>query len=257
MNEMTMLFTVNPIDALDNLFVKKIPLAISYLSDGIWTASRGFITEVNASSFLVMVTPQLKTRDCQINADMNLGVSFQYGYGSGYDKFIFNTVVLDSVKAGQDQSQRLLKLAVPENIEMVPRRNFQRVMVPESLDIDVCFWQRYKVSEHNDIAVGIGPSLHAKLIDISARGLQIVLKSSSNISGFEKGNILGLRFTPSPNETPLSFDTIIRTILPTADQEHFTLGLEIVGLEASPEGRLVLSRIGGIVKQYQNFNSKK
>jgi len=46
----------------------------------------------------------------------------------------------------------------------------------------------------------------------------------------------------------------IRNILPTADGKSASLGLQIVGLEASPEGHEVLARLIGIVEQYYQIN---
>jgi hypothetical protein len=46
----------------------------------------------------------------------------------------------------------------------------------------------------------------------------------------------------------------IRNILPTSDGSSASIGLQIVGLEASPEGREVLARLIGIVEQYYKIN---
>ena len=46
----------------------------------------------------------------------------------------------------------------------------------------------------------------------------------------------------------------IRNILPTADGKSVSLGLQIVGLEASAEGRRVLARLIGIVENYYQMN---
>ena len=46
----------------------------------------------------------------------------------------------------------------------------------------------------------------------------------------------------------------IRNMLPTADGKNICLGAQIVGLEASPEGRQVLERLCGIVERYHQIN---
>ena len=63
-----------------------------------------------------------------------------------------------------------------------------------------------------------------------------------------------MRFTPMPYETPLLLSAQIRNILPTADGKRASLGLQIVGLEASPEGRKILTRLISIVEQYYRIN---
>ena len=90
-------------------------------------------------------------------------------------------------------------------------------------------------------------------MDISAGGAQVVVDVEQN-PDFKKGQFIGLRFTPMPYEMPLMFNAQIRNILPTADDEGLCLGLQIVGLEASDEGREVLSRLVGVVERYYQLN---
>ena len=100
-------------------------------------------------------------------------------------------------------------------------------------------------------------------MDISAGGAQLTLpmknSASSDAPGvseseFRKGQFIGVRFTPMPYETPLMFSAQIRNVLPTADRTGLCLGLQIVGLEASDEGREVLSRLAMVVDRYFQMN---
>jgi hypothetical protein len=50
------------------------------------------------------------------------------------------------------------------------------------------------------------------------------------------------------------FSGQIRNMLPTADGNNVCLGVQIVGLEASPEGRQVLERLCGVVERYHQIN---
>ena len=92
-----------------------------------------------------------------------------------------------------------------------------------------------------------------KLIDISAGGVQIVVDIAQK-PDFKRGQFIGLRFTPMPYEMPLMFDAQIRNILPTASEKSICLGLRIVGLEASPEGRQVLQRLCNVAEHYYQIN---
>jgi len=71
---------------------------------------------------------------------------------------------------------------------------------------------------------------------------------------FKKGQFVGMRFTPMPYEMPLVVSAQIRNILPTSDGKNASFGLQIVGLEASPEGHEVLTRLIDIVEQYYQIN---
>ena len=53
---------------------------------------------------------------------------------------------------------------------------------------------------------------------------------------------------------PLIVNAQIRTVLPTADENAICLGLQLVGLEASQEGRETLTRIAQVVEYYHQIN---
>jgi hypothetical protein len=74
---------------------------------------------------------------------------------------------------------------------------------------------------------------------------------------FRKGQFLGVRFTPMPYEIPLMFNAQIRNVLPTADHAGLCLGLQIVGLEASEDGRQTLSRLANVVERYHQINQSE
>jgi hypothetical protein len=184
-----------------------------------------------------------------------VGVSFKHSYG----KFVFDTTV-----AGLEQSSAsgggTIVLAVPLHITVVQRRSYFRVNVPESLKVNVVFWHRSPHSDENSCAHDY---YQGRLVDLSAGGIQIVMPTDSaqggpggepDDSAFRKGQFIGLRFTPLPYETPLTFNAQVRNILPTADYTGLCLGLQIVGLEASPEGRQTLSRIAAVVERYHQIN---
>ena len=57
-----------------------------------------------------------------------------------------------------------------------------------------------------------------------------------------------------PYETPLTFSAQIRNVLSTVDGQGISLGLQIVGLEASPEGHQVLTRLIAVVGRYYQIN---
>jgi hypothetical protein len=172
-------------------------------------------------------------------------------------------------------------LAVPDRVEVVQRRSYFRVSVPESLKVNVVLWHRSQklLSEGQtpeDMTSHTHKYYQGRLVDISAGGAQAVvdagpplLSSDRNTRGqeptseravepdFKKGQFVGLRLTPMPYEMPLMFNAQIRSILPTADNKSIYLGLQIVGLESSREGRQVLSRIVSVVERYYRMNQSE
>ncbi len=88
-------------------------------------------------------------------------------------------------------------------------------------------------------------------------GMTAPRASAAGTADFRKGQFLGVRFTPMPYEVPLMFNAQIRNVLPTADHAGLCLGLQIVGLEASEDGRQTLSRLAQVVERYHQINQSE
>jgi hypothetical protein len=270
-----------PEKILQTAIDKKVPAIMSYLSKGKWHVAKVLLTDLVASRLSVESTAtKKKQHPLNIQVNQPVGISFKYEYG----KFVFDTTVialepLSSPEADEGWGGTMI-LAVPDQIEVVQRRSYYRVDVPESLKVKVVLWHRsgrhQAQKQIRDAAEQVHNYCQGRLVDISAGGAQVVVpypdeagcptsvqhESNGNMSrtfcagdlDFKKGQFVGMRFTPMPYETPLVVSAQIRNILPTADGKSASLGLQIVGLEASPEGREVLTRLIGIVEQYYQIN---
>jgi hypothetical protein len=216
-----------------------------------------------------MTIPKPSPINIQVNQPV--GISLKYGYG----KLIFETTVVALQPSSDPTSGGTIALMVPERIELVQRRSYFRVDVPSSLKVNVMLWHRRytdEMPETQQIETQTSDSRRlpkecywqGKLTDISAGGVQIVVDTGQKSAqgeispkggpDFKRGQFVGLRFTPMPYEMPLMFDAQIRNILPTAGEKSICLGLRIVGLEASPEGRQVLQRLCNVAEHYYQIN---
>lgn len=274
MNELTMLNGAEPREILQTVIEKKIPAVMSYLSRGKWHIAKVLLTNLGANRLSIQISPRAahksnegpgpagkqttarKPQPINIRIDQPVGISIKYGYG----KFIFETIVVALEPASNTECGGTIALKVPDRIEMVQRRSYFRVDVPSSLKVNVMLWHRrcsdeIPLADQTPTAPRTPPESYwqGKLNDISAGGVQIVIDNDQK-PDFKKGQFVGLRFTPMPYEMPLMFNAQIRNILPTADEKSICLGLQIVGLEASPEGRQVLQRICNVVEQYYQIN---
>jgi len=272
---------------------KKIPAIMSYLSKQKWHVAKVVLADLSGDRLSVETiapaTSDLPRRNGQrpinIQVGQPVGISFKYEYG----KFVFDTAVvgLEPTRntGGCRQGGGTIVLAKPDKIEVVQRRSYFRVNVPESLKVQVLLWHRPAGKPGSDAWEGPSRALRTpapagstdtdrvlggcvgRLVDISAGGAQVIVpREGSGAPGqeadpsaavgtsFKKGQFVGVRFTPLPYETPLILSAQIRNILPTADGGNTSLGLQIVGLEASPEGREVLTRLIGIVERYYQIN---
>jgi len=259
---MIMLREAKPLRVLQIVFEQNLPIAVSLLSDGSWSMHRAVVCFVEGGVFGIKITPQKKNRPINIAVGQTVGVSFKYGYGQDYDRFIFDTRVVQVEKTQDSEMLGVIRLLIPEQIEVIQRRNFARVPVPKGMNVDVELWQKESVNKSIDpVLNGQGGNLSADvcqgyigtLIDISAGGLQVAIDYAQG-PVLEEGRCMGLKFAPLPDETPLVFNAYIRSVLPSASGKSVCIGLEMVGLEASPEGRLILQRLCNVVEQYGKIN---
>jgi hypothetical protein len=281
-NEVMVLRGDEPEKILRTAINKQIVSIMSYLSKGKWHVAKVLLTEFASDRISIeSAVPKKKRHPLNIQANQPVGISFKYEYG----KFVFDTTVVAlEASSGPEADQGwggTIILAVPNRIEVVQRRSYFRVDVPESLKVKVVLWHRgnrrqAKKQIQDETDGQTHNYCHGRLIDISAGGAQVVVPYSNeqesaatpmrdpqrNISknfiagdlDFRKGQFVGMRFTPMPYETPVMVSAQIRNILPTSDGNSASLGLQIVGLEASPEGRQVLARLISIVEKYYQIN---
>lgn len=224
------------------------PLRMSYLQDGKWIVRRAFITDIRVDNFDVAVAPHRKNENLEIQPGTSMGLSLHSKKGRGYDNFVFGTRVSAVKWSDEYNGTPRMVLEMPEEIEMVQRRSYQRVKVPKSMQVEVDLWDKRQPQ------TGEGRERYSgQLIDVSAGGVQVGL-SNRYTDQFKHGDYVGIEFTPLANETLLRFNGRVKSVLPTADNSGICLGLEMVGLEASAEGRLILQRICSVVEQYRQMN---
>jgi len=266
MNEAVMLREAEPREILTTAIEEKIPAIMSYLSRNKWHVAKVLLTNLGANRLSVELWQKDRPHPININTNQPVGLSLKYGYG----KIVFDTTVLD-LESSQGPNRQgksgIIVLAIPDRIEIVQRRSYFRVDVPRSLKVNVLIWHRglnripdpelcnsdNQEDNSDETSDKRRDYYKGKLIDISAGGSQIVLDTSQK-PDFRKGQFIGLMFTPMPYEKPLILDAQIRNILPTADDQNICLGIQLVGLEASTEGRQVLQRLCNVVEHYFQIN---
>jgi hypothetical protein len=238
----------------------KVPAIMSYLSRDKWHVAKVLLTKLDGDRLNVESTISRRQRPINIRVSQPVGISFKHGYG----KFVFDTTVraLEPSTDPETRRQRggTIVLALPDKIEVIQRRSYFRVNVPDSLKVKVLLWhrsgKRSQTEPKHDTVIEMHNCCQGRLMDISAGGAQVIVPNQNNAekAEFKKGQFISMRFTPLPYETPLMLSAQIRNIVPTADDQNVSLGLQIVGLEASSEGREVLIRLTGIVERYYQIN---
>jgi len=257
MSEIVMLQGHESRTVLQTVVQTQSPAIMSYLSRDKWHVAKVIMKEFGTNR-LHIEGFHASGRHHPINIQIGqpVGLSFKHAYG----KFVFDTTVVSLEASADPDAGGTIVLAVPERIGVVQRRSYFRVNVPRSLKVSVVLWHRTGRRAPNERT---HTYYEGRLMDISAGGTQLVVPlkrgggdeaGAAGESEFRKGQFMGVRFTPLPYETPLMFNAQIRNILPTADGTGLCLGLQIVGLEASDEGRQTLSRLATVVDRYHQLN---
>ena len=146
-----------------------------------------------------------------------------------------------------DPSARVFTLEMPEEVEVVRHCSYMRTPVPWDIGIEAT------LSIKNSQRPCIAPkALPATMVDICADHLTVVI-DAENARNIDVGHILLTAFIPLPNESQISFTTRVTHTLTAPNGLVITLDLEIIGLEATCEGRMLLRRLCGIVAQYRKL----
>ncbi|MDH7598125.1 MAG: PilZ domain-containing protein [Sedimentisphaerales bacterium] len=220
---------------------------LSYNREGRWQVKKVVIEEIDQAQIRLSVR-QDDRQPVQLGLlpGHPVGVSFKYGYS----KILFDAQVLQV-----DPSGRLITLEVPSQVDIIDRRSYYRVRVPEGLKVNVILWPR---SGNLSEPASDRPFWTGLLVDISAGGAQVALPRTGQQTevNLRPCQYLWVRFTPLPYQRPIRLVAQVRTVLPTADGSAICVGLQSVGLEASKEGRQTLSRIIGVIGQYARMNQQ-
>ncbi len=231
---------------------QRIPAIMSYMSKNKWHVAKVVLVEQSDEAIhLETMHSDRRHQPLNICVGQPVGVSFKHSYA----KFVFDTTIQELVPSG---SGGKIVIAQPTKMEAIQRRSYFRVGVPSSMPVEVVLWHRTgrqrRADEPHQYYSG-------RLVDLSAGGAQIALSAQDAVETgdveakeFRQRQFIGLRFTPLPCEMPLVINAQIRTVLPTADEDSLCLGLQLVGLEASQEGRETLMRIAQVVEHYHQIN---
>ncbi len=205
-----------------------------------WRLLKGRFAPNEQQSALVQITipwPNGNRRTLLPEPGDSIGCTFRVGH----KKCMFEATV--------DQTKRLPEAASvilrwPSQVQQLQRRVFERSTPPPGNIIAVRFWR-----ERNEAAneSGLRDIRHGQLDDISAGGLRIKVARPQDI---EDGALYRCTFTAKPGKPPFLLDAILRHREATEDGRA-SLGFQIIGLEATADGRRTLDRLARLVSHFQ------
>ncbi len=247
MNNVVMLCGAEPRKVLHAVIGKKVPVILSYLSRSKQHIAKVVMTKLGANILEMEVLPRKEPQPINIHINQDVSISLKYGYG----KFVFESKIIDLKPSLNPESGGIIVINVPVRIELVQRRSYFRVNVPKSMKVCARIW--YGCLQGNGSNSKPEHHWEGALVDISAGGAQIAIDANQK-QNFRAGQFVVMQFTPMPYETAFTLNTQIRKVLLTADKGHVCVGLQIIGLETSSQGRQTLQRLCDIVEQYYQLN---
>jgi c-di-GMP-binding flagellar brake protein YcgR len=222
---------------------------MTHMSRSKWHMTKVTILSTTEASIQFEIAQKEKHHPINIQIDQPVGISFK----QDYCKYIFESVVVGFEPSVNARSGGIIVVAMPDRIDRIQRRNYYRVEVPQNLNVRVLFWHRGYNDESK--AVPMEDYWQGRLVDVSAGGLQLCVDLEQK-PNFREGQLVGVQFTPLPYEQPVQIEAQVRHIAPTADGTHLCLGMQIIGLEATIEGREMLRRMCDVVKAYFAMNQR-
>jgi c-di-GMP-binding flagellar brake protein YcgR len=249
MREQEQLKASEVVDLLNLAAARKTEAVMTHLSRGKWHMTKVTLLATTDVSIQIDIAQKEKHHPINIKIDQPVGISFKHDYC----KYIFESLVVGFEPSVNAKSGGIIVVAMPDWIDRIQRRNYYRVAVPQCLSVKVLFWHR----GYNDdtSVIPLEDYWQGQLLDVSAGGLQVCIGLDQK-PNFREGQLVGLQFTPMPYEQPVQIEAQVRHIAPTADNAQLCLGLQVIGLETTIEGREMLRRLCSVVKTYFDMNSK-
>ena len=222
---------------------KHLPLTITVNSDDSWKLQKSYFLGVRSQRLILACpTPQADQTQAELVAAQEVAVSFKKGYNKCF--FVSRIIGNISFELPSGESVPAITVYHPEQIEKVQRRAYDRAAPPADQDVTVTFWRG-----NNDKKTA--QKWSGWLKNLSAGGLGLTMLKS-DLPGLQANEPIELVFTPMPDSEPLHLQARFRHVSNSPDDETMAmLGLQLMGLEMTEEGRATLRQISRVLNLYQ------
>jgi c-di-GMP-binding flagellar brake protein YcgR len=220
---------------------KHLPLTITNKQDTNWQVYHSTFYALKSHRIIASLpVPDVSTGQMEPAAGQEIGVSFKKGYHKCL--FVTRIVAQEPYELDPGVMAPSITLLVPEQIEKIQRRAYNRTKVPAKDRIPVSFWK----TENPDQGV----VWEGTLSDLSAGGVGIRIPKNE-ISDLVPGQQYHIQFVPLVGYDPLQLSGCFRHAVEAPEGEQVILGFKLVGLEMDEGGRHTLRQLSRIVSVYQ------
>lgn len=234
-------------DILSRAVSLGLDVKVCRMCNGKWTQNTIKLLNLSEKEIICEVSESNKPHFERLQINQPVGISLHLEH----NKYIFDTTVAAIHMEGPVGT---LRLDIPDHIEKMPRRAYERQPVPASIHVNVLFWHR----GYEDMSLPTPKENYwqGRLNNLSASGAQVAVELSQ-LENFQKDQLIGLQFTPMYYQKPILVEGRIVHIQPSSSEALLYLGIEFLGLEVTTEGRDILHRLMDIVEEYARQNHDK
>jgi len=218
---------------------------LSSLHQGRWNVIEVLVAAVDPAGLHLKVMSE-KTERIDLKKNHPVGVCLQ----KDHHKYIFESCISQDATIGRAAE---LLLEMPEKIEKMKRRAYERQPIPAGLNVKALFWHRGYM--HGDRQAPQEDYWQGRLENLSAGGAMIRMEPEHRES-FSTGQLVGVQFTPMSYQKPLLLEGHVRHLKTPQEEEGLTVGVEFLGLEASSDGHTMLHRLLDVIAAYEKMNKK-
>ena len=227
-------------EILESVSFKHIPLTITVKQDGNWQVYKSNFIATQGDR-LIFTQPAPDVADCHM--EPTPGQEIAVTFKKGYHKYLFTTRAIEQQQYEMDPGVHIpcLVVHIPEQIEKIQRRAYNRAKVPEKFPVSVKFWRSKDQSKFWE----------GHLIDLSAGGLG-VSHSKDGIDDIQEDEQFILEFIPLQGQETLSVTCRFRHAAAIdGNDNEVMMGFQILGLEVDEDGLRTLRRISRVVAVFQ------
>jgi len=227
---------------LETAAAKHTPATLSTQLDDRWEIYKSRILAVRANRLVLERPVRQDGSGCaELDNGQQLAITFKKGYHKCL--FVARMMATESFEPRPGEAAEAIVVPVPEHIEKIQRRAYNRADAPVDEPVPVSLTGSNSQADADK-------KLHGVLRNISAGGMAVTV-AKSDATQLVEGEQLELHCVPVAQQQPLRVTVRVRHVTEASDDSRCVVGLQMLGLEMDEDGRRTLRRIARIVSLYQ------
>lgn len=230
---------------LREAFDRRTPLVLSFRGPDGWITFSSRLLGLDGNNAQLTIELPAERRDQltdQLPGGSYLGVAFR----RGHKKCLCTCVAIGMIdKRSGRNGPAGLALRWPEQIQVLQRRNYYRVLVPANMELKALIWSG-GLNRKPENPAQDKTSMYARIRDISLGGMAVHAPAHEDCP-FSEGQTVGCEFG-TPDDGRVTIEARFRHATRKPNGEKL-LGFQFVGLEHGPAGGHRIKQIVGLTKQ--------